>query len=240
MLQKLHDPDTGALLRRYRNGEARFPGHLDDYAFLLIGLLDLYEASAQIAYLQTAERLASSMITRFWDEQHGAFFDSANESKELLFRSKELYDGAEPSGNAMAILALLRLGRMLDQTDFLDRADKALHAISGQISRAPSAFPQLVSVLEFSRAKPMQIILAGASDAQNTKVLLDEIRRRYLPDRVLLYADGGAGQKWLAGKMPALSGMAPLDGKAAAYVCENFACELPTNDPKKLAALLEK
>lgn len=238
VLQHLHDAGSGALFRRFRSGEARYPGHLDDYAYLLIGLIDVYEASAEISYLQKAERIAGSMIERFWDTEHGAFFDSASESKELLFRSKELYDGAEPSGNAIAILALLRLGRMLDHDAFLQRAEQALKAVSSQISSAPSAFPRLTAVLELSRARPIQIVLAGAPDSDDTRALLTEARCNYLPNRVVLFADGGDGQEWLAGKTAAIGSMTPLNGKAAAYVCENFACELPTSDPKALAELL--
>ncbi|MFQ5630635.1 MAG: thioredoxin domain-containing protein, partial [bacterium] len=240
VLENLRDEKTNALRRRYRNGEARYPGHLDDYAFLLNGLLDVYEASARISYLQDSENLATEMVNRFADEKNGGFYDSAGESKELLFRSKELYDGAEPSGNAMAILALLRLGRMLDHENFLATAENALKATTGNISRAPSAFPQLAAAVDFARAKSMQIIIAGKPDAKDTKALLNEIRSEYLPNRVLLYADGADGQNWLAGKMEVVGSMAPLDGRAAAYVCENFTCELPTSDPKALAELVDR
>jgi len=239
ILQNLRDPQTNTLHRRYRDGEARYPGHLDDYAFLIHGLLDLYEARAGIRYLQAAETLAQTMLRQFRDDRDGTFFDSAPDAGELLFRSKEFYDGAEPAGNSMAILALLRLGRMLDRSDFIDAAETALRAGVPVIRRSPSAYPQLLVAVDFALAKPMQIVIAGDPAAAATGDLLRQVHRRYLPNRVLLFADAGAGQAWLGKKMAFIRDMQPLNGRPVAYVCENFVCELPTADAEALAGLLK-
>ncbi len=235
----LWDRKTNRLFRRYRDGEARYPGHLDDYAFFIHGLLDLYEATAEHAHLQDALTLADIMVQEFHDSASGSFFDTAREAEGLLFRSRNFYDGAEPAGNSMAIFALLRLGRMLDRTDFVSLAERALKSAMPMLEQSPAAYPQLAAVLDFALSPPAQIVIAGPPDAPETRALLREVHRRYLPNKVLLYADGGRGQNWLAERLAFIQSVQPLDGRPAAYVCENFTCDLPVAEPSQLAHRLE-
>ena len=239
LLLHLKDEKTGRLWRRYRDGEARYPGHLDDYAFLANGLIDLYEATADIRYLQEAEQLCQKMLDEFLDPKSGTFFDVSAESKELLFRSKEFYDGAEPAGNSVAILVLLRLARMLDRKSFQDTAERALKSCVPLIREAPSAYPQLAVALDFALSRPLQIVLAGNPQSAAMRRFLREINRRYLPNRVLLYADGEDGQNWLQKSLAFMESIQPLNGRPAVYLCENFTCELPTSDAKTLAERLD-
>ncbi len=153
---------------------------------------------------------------------------------------KEDYDGAEPSPNSTAALNLRRLAELTDSAALREKADKTIRAFSEQLSRAPSALPQMLCAVDASLAKPRQIVIAGQSGAADTEALLREVRGRYLPNKILLLADQGAGQAWLTRKLPFLEGMKPVKGKAAAYICENYACQLPTADAGKLKELLAK
>ena len=153
---------------------------------------------------------------------------------------KEDYDGAEPSPNSTAALNLRRLAQLTDSAAFREKADKTIRAFSEQLSRAPSALPQMLCAVDASLAKPRQIVIAGQSGAADTVALLREVRGRYLPNKILLFADQGIGQAWLARKLPFIEGMKPVHGQAAAYICENYACQLPTTEPAKVKELLGK
>ncbi len=240
IIANLMDRESGRLLRRFRNGEARYPAHLDDYAYLIVGLLDVYEAGAEIRFLQRAEKLAEIMLENFYDENEQNFYDSAPESQELLFRTKELYDGAEPSGASMAMLGLLRLGHMTANQEFLSVAENTAHTSISWLQQSPSAFPKVATAIDFAMSKGKQIVIAGAKDAPDTQKLLAGIHKSYLPNRVIIYADGEEGQNWLGQKSEAVAAMTALDGKPTVYVCENFACELPTSDVDVLRKLLSK
>ena len=132
---------SDTLLRRYRDGEAAIPGFLDDYAFLIQGVLDLYEADFDIAHLQWALELQTKMDTLFWDAEHGGYFSTTGKDAAILLRMKEDYDGEEPSPNSTAALNLLRLAQLTDSKDLREKAAKTIHAFSEQLSRAPSAMP---------------------------------------------------------------------------------------------------
>ena len=230
----------GALLRNYRQGASEISGFADDYASLIQGLLDLYEADFDVTHLQWALELQAKMDALFWDATHGGYFSTAGEDKTILLRMKEDYDGAEPSPNSTAALNLLRLAQITDSKEYRDKALQTIKAVSEQLSRAPSALPQMLCAVDASLAKPKQIVIAGKSDAPDTRALLDEVSRHYLPNKIVLLADQGAGQAWLTQKLPFLEGMRPIEEKAAAYVCENYACQLPTADVAKLREMLGK
>ena len=230
----------GALLRNYRQGASEIPGFADDYASLIQGLLDLYEADFDIAHLQWALELQAKMDALFWDAEHGGYFSTTGKDAAILLRMKEDYDGAEPSPNSTAALNLLRLAQLTDSKDFHEKAAKTIHAFSEQLSRAPSAMPQMLCAVDASLSKPRQIVIAGKPGSADTRALLEEVSRHYLPNKIVLLADQGSGQAWLTQTLPFLEGMRPIEDKAAAYVCENYACQLPVNDVERLRALLEK
>jgi uncharacterized protein YyaL (SSP411 family) len=235
---RMYDPAGGVLLRRYRKGDAAIPGFLDDYAFLTQGLLDLYEAGFELRWLRLAVALAEKQRELFEDPGYGGFF-SAPPNPDLVIRAKEDYDGAEPSGNSIAILNLLRLARMLDRADFRQSAEKALETFANRILSMPAGLPQMLAACEFYLGQPREIVVAGEPASADTRELLRMVHSRFLPSKVLLLASGEEGRRELAAYQPAVALMGPRNGRATAYVCRNYACELPTADPSKLAELLQ-
>jgi hypothetical protein len=237
--EHLYSKDAN-LLRNYRQGASDVNGFAEDYAFLIQGLLDLYEADFDTAHLQWAYELQVRMNQLFWDAEHGGFFSVTKDAPNILLRMKEDYDGAEPSPNSIAALNLLRLAQIRNTPEFGEQAQRTLAAFADQLSRAPTALPQMLVALDASLAKPRQIVIAGPRDDAGTRALLREVHGRLIPNKILLLADGGTGQSWLGQRLEFLQGVAPIDGKPAAYVCENFVCQLPTTDTTKLRELLGK
>ena len=231
---------NGQLLRSYRQGASEVGGFCDDYAALIQGLLDLYEADFDIAWLQWAIELQFKQDALFLDAEHGGYFSVTKDAPNILLRMKEDYDGAEPSPNSVAALNLLRLAQITGQKDYATRATATLHAFADQFSRAPTALPQMLVALDSSLAKPRQIVIAGPAVADATRALLHEVHKHFLPDKIVLLADGGPGQQWLAERLEFLQTVAPIDGHPAAYVCRDFVCQLPTSDVAKLRELLSK
>ncbi|MEA3211219.1 MAG: uncharacterized protein QOE70_4276 [Chthoniobacter sp.] len=228
----------GALARSYRQGASAVAGFCDDYAFLIAGLLDLYEADFEVTWLQWAVELQTKQDALFGDAQ-GGYFSVAEGAPNILLRMKEDYDGAEPSPNSVSALNLLRLAQLINRPEWRVQADKTLAVFSEQLTKAPTAVPQMLCALDASLAKPRQIVVAGGRNADATRALVREVHEHFIPNKILLLADGGAGQKWLGERLEFLRTVTPIDGKAAAYVCENFACQLPVTEPAKLRELLK-
>ncbi len=229
--ERLCEPSSGELRRNWRKGRVSESGFAEDYAFLIQGLLDLYEATFDIGWLQWAGELQSIMDRLFWDEGEGGYFGSAAGDPHLLVRMKEDYDGAEPSANSVAALNLIRLSRMLGDASAAAKAERIFALSAGILASMPSAVPQLLVALGVSAKPPSQIVIAGNPEDPRTQALLASARRGFHPDRVLLLADGGEGQSWLAEWIPSLAGMKPVDGKPALYRCENFTCSAPVTEP---------
>jgi uncharacterized protein YyaL (SSP411 family) len=236
LLARLYDADTGTLLRRYRQQDAAIPGFLDDYAFFAQGLLDLYEADFRLPYLETAIRLTEKMLELFEDKTGGAFFTTAIGDPSLVMRIKDDYDGAEPSGNSIAALNLLRLGQMTSRADFREAAQRLLQVFAPRAGVLASAIPQLLAAYEFSLATPKQIVVVGG---ENMPALLGELHSRFLPNKIVLGVNDGESRRALTRYFPALETMAAKDGAATAYVCENSTCQLPTAGPEVFAKLLQ-
>ncbi|MBI2437505.1 MAG: thioredoxin domain-containing protein [Lentisphaerae bacterium] len=236
---RLFDKTTGTLFRRYRAGEARISGFADDYAFLIQGLLDLYEASFEARHLVWAIGLQKKFNELFWDNPGGGYFSVAGGDTSVLLRMKASDDGAEPSPNAVAALNLLRLAQMTDDQTFREMADQTLLAFGERLQQAPSAMPQMLAALAFRLGKPKQVIIAGKPDAPDTRAMLRETHKEFIPNKTVLLADGGAGQQVLAGYLEFLKTVNMLNGKATAYVCANNVCSLPTTDLDTMAALLK-
>jgi uncharacterized protein len=220
---RLWDEPRGVLLRRFRDGDAAIDGFLDDYACVILAFLDLYETRFEAEDFKFAVRLAERAIELFEDRENGGFFSTGAGAENLVLRLKDDYDGAEPSGNSMMTMALLRLARMTDREDFRRAAQKALVAFSSKMVSGGAGVPQMLVALAFSLGKPMEIVLAGPPSG----AMLASIRRRFLPDAVVARASEAAVS------MPA------VDGKSTVYVCSNFACNLPVTDGAQLDELLE-
>jgi len=236
--RRMVDAQTGILLRRYRQGEAAISGFLDDYAFFTQALLDLYETGFEWRDLELAIRLTDKMAELFEDTEHGAFYSTAAGDPTLVMRIKEDYDGAEPSGNSIAVLNLLRLAQMTDRADFRASAARALEAFGSRMVAAPVGVPQMLVAYAFSISKPRQIVLVGERDAPDTRQLLAALHSRFVPQRIVLLVNGESRQA-LARYLPAVAGMAAIGGQATAYVCEDYACKLPTADVAAFAQLLQ-
>ena len=237
--RRLYDEKSGILLRRYRKGEAAIEGYLDDYAFLIQGLLDLYEACFDMDSLTWALALQKKQDALFWDDRAGGYFNTAGKDKTILLRMKEDYDGAEPSPNSVALLNLFRLAQMTDTAGYSQKADKTLAAFSQVLTQTPQAMPQMMAAFDFYLDKPKQIVIAGRAAAPDTRAMLREIHSRFMPGKILLLADGTDGQKTLATQMAFLKSLTMIEGKATAYVCENHICQLPTSDVATLARILK-
>ena len=238
IVSRMYEPATGILLRRYRQGAAAIPGFLDDYAFFTQALLDLYETTFEWRDLQLAIRLAEKAAELFEDTEHGAFFSTAAGDNTLVMRIKEDYDGAEPSGNSIAVLNLLRLAQMTDRADFRASAARALDAFGSRMVAAPVGLPQMLVAYDFSISKPKQVVLVGERDAPDTQRLLAALHSRFLPHSVVLLVDAES-RPALARFLPAVADMTARGGEATAYVCEDYACKLPTSDVEAFGQLLQ-
>jgi len=227
-------PKEAGLLRRYRDGEAAISGFLDDYAFFAQGLLDLYEAGFDLRDLALAVELTETQIELFEDPAQGAFFSAPASGNDLLLRMKDDYDGAEPSGNSVTILNLLRLARITGRKDFRDSAGRALEAFAEHLADAPETVPQMLAAFAYSRSRPQQIVLVGPKEDENMRAFERAVNRRFLPNSTVLLVDDDHSRRTLARWAPEIDTMSQIDGKPTAYVCENYACRLPTNDVGEL------
>ncbi len=231
--------DEGRLHKRYRNGEAGLSAHLEDYAFLVWGLLELYETTFDTTYLTNAIELNEMMIQLFEDEERGGFYLTADDSEELLMRPKDLYDGAIPSGNSVAVLNLLRLSRLTGNMEYEQIADKTVNAFSGNIARQPSAYSQLLLGLSFAFGPSYEVVVSGDPNQPDTKTMLRELNTRFLPNKVILLRPNTVETPPITQIAEYTKPQTSIDGKATVYVCQNFACKVPTTDVKEMLSFLQ-
>ncbi|MEX0332399.1 MAG: thioredoxin domain-containing protein [Puniceicoccaceae bacterium] len=231
--------DNGRLWKRYRLGDAGLPAHLDDYAFLVWGLLDLYEATFEVRYLQASIELTDWMLKLFGDDQTGGFFMTASDGEELLFRSKKFADGAIPSGNSVAALNLIRLYRMTGNTSYEEHSQKLLEAISGNLNEGSTSYCQLMCAVDFALGPSVEIVIAGEPGSEDVEDMLRVARTTYFPNKVLLFRPDTDEIPDIAELAPFTRYQESLDGKATVYVCRDFACQAPSTDPRFLRAELD-
>src|SRR5437588_1330014 len=236
----LYDEKSRLLFRNYRESRSAIEGFPDDYAFVIQGLLDLYEASFDIEWLKFAIELQATQDRLFFDEKNGGYFSTSGQDKSVVLRMKDDNDSAEPAASSIAAVNLLRLAQFRDDKKVDERARKTIDAFGPTLSHFASAMPQMLVAFDYSLAKPHQIVIAGKSDAAETKALLVEVHRHFLPNKILILADGDGGQKFFSEKNEAIAAMSPIGGKPAAYVCENFICKAPVTDPRELENVLAK
>jgi uncharacterized protein YyaL (SSP411 family) len=176
----------------------------------------------------------------FHDDGGGGYFSTSGKDPSVFLRMKDDNDSAEPAASSIAALNLLRLAQMINEPRYHERAARTIAAFSLTLNRFPSAMPQMLVAADFSLAKPRQVVIAGKVGALDTAAMLREVHRHFVPNKVLLLADSAEGQQYLGQTNEAVRGMLPIDGKAAAYVCENFSCQAPVADPKALGERLAK
>jgi len=236
---KLYDPSRKILYRSYRQSRSNIEGFADDYAFVVQGLLDLYEASFDVELLKLAIELQQTQDRLFFDEKNGGYFSNSGRDESVFVRMKDDNDGAEPAASSIAALNLLRLSQICDDPKIAERAKKTTAAFATILSRFPSGMPQMLVAVGNLLGKPRQIVIAGKKDSPETKALLKEVHRHFLQNTIVLLADANEGQKYLGEINEAIRAMSLVEGKPAAYVCENFTCKAPVTDLKQLSDLLK-
>ena len=237
ILTDMRRPD-GRILHRYRDGHAAILANVDDYAFLIWGLLELYETVFDVHYLQTALNLNSEMIRYFWDEQNGGFYFTADDAEELIVRQKDIYDSAIPSGNSVAVLNLFRLARITANSDLEDKANKIMLAFSKDVKSVPSGYTQMMVGLDFGIGPSYEIVIVGNPEAKDTKEMLNSLRKHFVPNKVVLLRPSDQEEPDIIRLAKFTEYQSSFDGKATAYVCLDYACKMPTTDTEEMLKLL--
>jgi hypothetical protein len=229
ILKNMRSPD-GRLLHRFREGQSLITGFLDDYAFLIWSLLELYESSFDARFLQEAQELNDILLKHFWDDKEGGFHFTPDDGDPLLLRQKEVYDGAIPSGNSVQMLNLLRLGRMTSNPALEEKAAQTSRIFSKHVEHSPSAFTQLMAAVDFGVGPAFEVVVVGHSDKEETTAMLKALRAEFIPNKVLLFIPEDKNPSAVFRIAPFTSRMTSTQGKATAYVCQNFTCQNPTTD----------
>jgi len=223
----------GARMRRsYKDGRAPLAGYLEDQAAVADGLLSLYEATFDPQWLEAVRSLVSEMLSAFWDDAGAAFFDTAADQERLVARPQDVTDNAIPSGTSLAVDVLLRAGMLLGEPSWTDRARATLERLAPTAAKAPLAFGRLLVALDFHLGRTVELAVIGQPGEAETRRLLDVVRERFLPNRLVAVAPGESA-------IPLLADRRAIDGKATAYLCEHFVCQAPTADPTELAHQLD-
>ena len=225
----------GRVLRTYRDGQAKLPGYLEDYAFLVDGLISLYEASLEQPWLDEARALADAMLDLFWDEGRGTFYDTARDHETLIVRPRDIFDNAMPCGSSTATLALLRLGALTGQEVYRGAAVRALRSVRGLLAQHPAGFGHWLCALDFYLSTPKEVAIVGPRDDAGTAALLAAAHRDFLPNKVVAGAE--SEEEGEGSGIPLLEMRGMIGGRPTAYVCENYACMMPVNEPE---AMLEQ
>jgi uncharacterized protein YyaL (SSP411 family) len=228
----------GRLLRTYKEGQAKLNGYLEDYAYVVEGLLAVYEATFETRYFTAARELADTMIAQFWDEANGGFYFTSEDHEELITRTKDYFDNAIPSGNSVAALVLLKLHLLTAENDYQKFAAMVLRTMQQVMTRYPSAFGYLLCALDFYLSEAKEIAIIGDVDSHEVRLFIEEIYSRFLPNKVV--AGCMPGDAEAAEAIPLLADRAAVDGQATAYVCRNFTCLAPATTPQQLAERLDE
>lgn len=234
IMQKLRRED-GRLLARYRDGEALYPAYSADYSFLIWGLIELYEASYDVGYLELARELAQDQLLYFWDESQGGLFFYGRDAEQLLARPKEAYDGAIPSDNSVAALNFARLARLTGDGTWEEKAQRQFKVFAAGIAEAAVGHAFFLTAFWFARSAPREVVIVGDLEDNRTREMLTVLNTRFLPDTVIVLNNKSSE---LMATAPYLKDMKMLDGQPTAYLCENFACQIPANSAEQLLAML--
>ena len=227
--------EDGRLLARYRDGEAAFPAYLDDYAFLVWGLIELYQATFKTGYLKRALELNRDMLDLFWDERDGGLFLYGEDSEQLIMRPKEVYDGALPSGNSVALYNMLRLSRMTGDTQIEERARQVMETFGGEVEYNPIAHSFFMSALLFSLQPPREVVITARS-REDAKDMLDRINSSFVPFATFLL---NTGDEELYEIAPFTREQKMVEKKPTAYVCKDFTCLEPVTEVDALQSMLQ-
>lgn len=244
--RELFDETRGVLFRSWREGRGAAEGFAEDYAAVIQGLLDLYEATFEVRWLEWSEQLQRTMDALFWDEAAGGYFNSRADDAAIVLRLKDDYDGAEPAASSVAAMNLARLGTILDgagesaPSSYRGRARRCVAAFRARWAETPHALPQMLCALEAALQPPAHVVIAGDPARADFQALAAVLHENPGPRRALLAATGESARGWLVGRAPWLAEMKPHEGQATAYVCEEYACQAPVTTPAELRAMLRR
>ena len=238
-LEKMRN-ENGRLLHRYREGEASIPAFVDDHAFLIWGLLEVYEATLNPKYLKLTYELNDDFLTHFWDEKSGGFYFTADDSEKLLVRQKEIYDGAIPSGNSVAMLNLLKLGTIKGDLDLIEKGSKVLQAFSNNLAGMPAAHTYLMTSMDYQIGPSYLIVIAGDSKRQDTMSMLESINTRFTPNVMVVLNPSDEDTTELIQISEVIKNQISINDKATAYVCFNYSCKDPLTNVDELLSLINE
>ncbi len=239
LLKNMLTPD-GKLLHSYRDGLAKINGYLDDYAFFTWGLLELYEATFETRYLKFAIKLAEKMLELFWDENDGGFFFTESDNQDVIFRQKEIYDGAIPSGNSIALLDLVKLGKMTNNEKFNEIAYRLIESFSGTIKKFPSQYTFFLCALDFLFNNSLEIIIVGKSkNKTEIKEITNALNKKFIPNKIILFKPTDVDDE-INSISTFLSSYHEIDDKTTIYICTNYECKQPVTNVADMLKLLDE
>jgi uncharacterized protein YyaL (SSP411 family) len=237
ILETMKTPE-GGLYRRYRDGHLANPGYLEDYAFFIWGLIELYEATFETLYFEEAVRLQQFQFDLFWDSDQGGCYFTSRDGEMLITREKDIYDGAAPSGNSVTALNCLRLGRMTGNTAWEEKADRIFKTFSAQVAGYPMAYTQFLNAVDFILGPSQEIVITEASPGTATQEMIDLIHRAFLPRKVLLRRPEDRSSQEIIKLAPYTERMISVNQRPTVYVCENYSCRTPITDLETLSLTL--
>jgi uncharacterized protein YyaL (SSP411 family) len=219
----------GRLYHRYRDGEIAVEAHADDYAYLILGLLELYAATFDPCFIEEAVSLQKQMLVDFWDESSGGFYLTAKAAEVLPVRPKELYDGALPSANSVSLLNLLRLSRLTGDPVWDAKASESIRAVAGTVKKQPTAFTYFLVGFDFAVSQGREVVIAGEPDAADTREMISAINESFSPHKVVMLKSKQHADR-LSHIAGFTDGLQIIEGKATAHMCKDFSCTESTTD----------
>ena len=238
ILDKMRTP-SGGLYRRYREGHVAYPGFLDDHAFFIWGLIELYETTFEVFYLEEALALNQRLIDLFWDEGKGGCYFTANDGERLITREKDLYDGATPSGNSVTALNFLRLARLTGNIALEQKADQLIRHFSTVVAGYPMAYTQFLNALDFMVGPAQEIVVAGDPFGETTREMIRPIHQGFVPNKVLLMRPEGQEARKVCQLSPFVEALIPINHQPTVYLCTQYSCRTPITDRLELEKVLE-
>jgi len=231
--------ENGELYHRFREEEAAIQGNLDDYAFQILGLLEVYTTTLDPGSLEMAMELIQVLVKHFWDEENGGFYFTPDHGEELSFRKKEYYDGAIPSGNAVMVGNLVRLARITGDTSLEDRAVRTMNSSGTQKAEHPAGFTHHMMGLDLLLGPTRELIIVGDPEAEETIEMLDLVRTAFLPSTIVIFKPAGEEGERMERLAGYLKDYRAVDAKTTAYLCEGYVCKQPTTEISVLKDLLD-
>ncbi|MEQ8156355.1 MAG: thioredoxin domain-containing protein [Clostridiaceae bacterium] len=231
--------DAGRLMHRYRKGEWNFYANVDDYAFLIYGLIELYESTFNTRYLKQALSLNEELIKLFWDKENGGFYFTPEDGEKVLVRTKEVYDGAIPSGNSIALLNLIRLSRISGNTEMEEYAGKLQEAFSKSVEETPLGYTQMLAGIEYLRGQAFEVVISGERKSRDTMDMISALNKRFMPNMIVVFNPINEDNSDILDIAKYAKEQKSVNGRATAYVCKNFACGVPVTDVNEMVNNLQ-